>query len=105
MHADTLRWLHGAPIRRRQFDFATSEPMYYGDTAAPSDQSVLFVEGLWARHDKFDLADLTFEVETPVATSIGQRITRDLVTRPEFADPSANLGYYLEHAEPTYRTT
>jgi len=100
---DTARLLNGESIRDRRFDFATSEPVYGDERVAPPDNTVLFVEGLWARHDTFDFADLTFEVDTPLATAIGRRITRDLIDRPEFADPSSNLGYYLECAEPEYR--
>ncbi|KKW04844.1 MAG: hypothetical protein UY35_C0003G0021 [Candidatus Saccharibacteria bacterium GW2011_GWC2_48_9] len=100
---DTARLLNGESIRDRRFDFATSEPAYGNERVAPPDNTVLFVEGLWARHDTFDFADLTFEIETPLATAIGRRITRDLIDRPEFADPSSNLGYYLECAEPEYR--
>lgn len=101
--ADALRWLHGIPIVERKFDFATSEPKYGEQLAAPADGTVLFIEGLWARHPNFDAADVTYDVATPLATSLGQRITRDTKDRPEFADPSKNLAYYLEHAEPTYR--
>lgn len=102
-HADILRWIDGEPIQKRTIDYKTSEPVLGDEIAAPQNGSVLFVEGIWARHDKFDFANITFDVGTPLATSIGQRITRDLVTRPEFADPSSNLTYYLEHAEPAYR--
>mgnify|MGYP001123705125 CR=1 FL=1 len=102
-HDDAMKLLAGKPVRDRRYNFTTSEPVFYGERAAPKDGSVLFVEGLWARHSTFDFADLTFEVPTPLATSIGRRITRDLVARPVFANPADNLGYYLEHAEPAYR--
>ncbi|MBH2007557.1 hypothetical protein I8H83_03070 [Candidatus Saccharibacteria bacterium] len=102
---DLLHLLDGSVIQKRTIDYATSEPVFIGELAPPQHSGVLFVEGIWARHSKFDLADLTFDVGTPIATSIGQRITRDLVARPEFADPSSNLQYYLEHAEPAYRST
>ena len=103
-HADVLRLLDGETIQKRTIDYTTSEPTSGGELALPQRGGVLFVEGIWARHENFDLADLTFDVGTPIATSIGQRITRDLVARPEFADPSSNLRYYLEHAEPAYRS-
>lgn len=101
---DILRWVDGAPIQKRTIDYKTSEPVLGDEMPAPLNGSVLFVEGIWGRHDKFDFADITLDVGTPPATSIGQRITRDLVGRPEFADPSSNLEYYLEHAEPAYRS-
>lgn len=100
--ADMQHWLNGEPIRARGFDYETNEPVISSEIDAPAN-GVVFVEGLWARDQRFDMADLTFEIQTPVATAIGQRITRDLAARPEFADPEKNLGYYLEHAEPTYR--
>lgn len=102
-YADIFRWLDGMPIQKRTIDYTTSEPVFGGEVAAPPSDSILFVEGIWSRHDIFDFADMTYDVGTPLATSIGQRITRDLVARPEFADPSGNLEYYLEHAEPAYR--
>lgn len=99
---DVANWLRGDPIRERTFDFGTSEPVIGGHLPAPQNGSVLFIEGLWARHSAFDHADLSFEVETPMATCIGRRILRDMVSRPEFT-PEANLGYYVEHVEPSYR--
>lgn len=100
---DVMSWLRGDSIRERTFDFETSEPVVRSHLPAPQNGSVLFVEGLWARHSAFDHADLSFEVETPMATCIGRRILRDVVSRPEFS-PEANLGYYVEHVEPSYRT-
>ncbi len=90
----------GTVVPQYQFDFKTEERVVNGKLQ-PAD--VVFVEGIKAHHpDIRELADLYYEMPTSLATSIGRRIMRDLTERPRF-DPSANLAYYLEYAEPEYQ--
>lgn len=100
---DLQELLAGRAIRQYAFDWRTSEPRYLRTVDAPGDGTVLFLEGIWARHDAFERADITLDIDTPLATSLGQRITRDMRERAEFAEPEKSMHYYLEHAEPAYR--
>lgn len=94
---DMLR--SSGPVPTRYFNFASEEPEVTGTTLpAP----VIIVEGIYAGHHAFDHADLSYQVPTPLATCIGRRIMRDLVERPQFADPANNLRYALESAEPAW---
>lgn len=99
---DILALLGGQSIRQYVFDWHTSEPKYQRTVESP-DSGVIFVEGIWARSDAFDFADVSLNVDTPLATSLGQRIARDTRERREFADPERSMSYYLEYAEPEYR--
>lgn len=89
----------GGPIPTRQFNFVSEEPEVTGTTHPTP---VIIVEGIYAGHHLFDQADLSYEVPTPLATCIGRRVMRDLVERPQFADPTSNLRYMLEYAEPAW---
>lgn len=91
----------GKTITRRQFDFQTEEPIVTGlIDPAP----FILIEGIYAGDISFDkLADLRYELPTPLATCIGRRLLRDLSERPQFADPEKSLRYILEQAEPAYR--
>jgi len=98
---DVKRLKSGRAIVRRIFDFQTEEPMIRGEVT-PAD--VTFVEGIKAHHPLLrEVADLSFTIPTPFATSVGRRILRDLEHRPGTANPSSNLGMYLEYTEPAYR--
>lgn len=99
---DVHELLDGRPIRQYAFDWQTSEPKYQRTLESP-DNGVIFVEGIWARHEAFDFADVSLDVDTPLATSLGQRIVRDAAERREFAEPERSMSYYLEYAEPEYR--
>lgn len=93
----------GNSIPVRRYDYVTGEPQINGTNIRPA--NVLLIEGIKANHQSIrDLADLSFNITTPLATSIGRRILRDMITRPQFADPGVNLAYYLEYAEPAYRS-
>lgn len=88
----------GESVATRRFNFTTEEPEVTGlTTPAP----VIIIEGIYARHHDFDHADLSYEVPTPLATCIGRRVVRDLIERPRF-DPSGNIRYMLESAEPAW---
>ncbi len=90
----------GLSVPRRLFDYESEEPVISGEIQ-PVD--VTFVEGIKAHHPLFrDIADLYYEVPTPLATCIGRRIMRDLTERPRFS-PEQNLEHYLKYTEPEYR--
>lgn len=89
----------GGPVQARHFNFVSQEPEVIGTTQpAP----VVIIEGIYAGHHSLDGADFSYEMPTPLATCIGRRILRDLVGRPELADPATNLRYILESAEPAW---
>lgn len=99
VHARALR--SGFAVHRQLFDYDLEEVVIKG-SVKPAD--INFIEGVKAHHPNFrELADLTIMVPSSLAQSLGRRILRDLVTRPRFADPSNNIAYYLEYAEPEYR--
>lgn len=98
-HGRALR--SGVAVPRQSFDYEQEEVVVEG-SVQPAD--INFIEGVKAHHPNFrELADLTVIVSSSVAKSLGQRTLRDLITRPRFANPSANVEYYLEYAEPEYR--
>lgn len=101
MAGDIENLKNGRTIYRRAIDWTTVEPHFPG-VISPSD--VLIIEGIYARSaDITEEDDLSYEMTTPLATCIGRRLLRDLVERPQFADPAASLSYMLREAEPSYR--
>lgn len=92
----------GEPIPLWHFDYSCDERKLLG-TIDPKDYDVFIIEGVKAHHpDLHNLPDLAYEISTPLATSLGRRIMRDMRERPLFANPSKNLVYYLTYAEPAY---
>ena len=92
------------PIRKRQFDFTSEEPIIL-DEAHPSAQ-VIILEGLFAHSPHFEkLKTLSYCLPTPLATSIGRRIYRDINSRGNASFGSAEdiLRYQLEVVEPSYQ--
>lgn len=101
MAKDLEKLTAGQPVPRRRIDFTIVEPVYEGDRTPTS---VLLVEGIYANAPEIAKhCELEYEMPTPVATSIGRRLLRDMLERPQFADPVASLRYMLEYAEPAYR--
>lgn len=101
MARDLARLKEGAPIGRREIDWSIAEPQVTG-TVSPPD--VLLIEGIYANSiDVLSEGALSYEMNTPLATCVGRRLKRDLVERPQFADPVASLAYMLNEAEPAYR--
>lgn len=101
LQADLVRLGQGTPIAQKRFDFATQEPVSDG-VIGPA--PVVLVEGIYARHASFDaMAQLRYELPTPLATCVGRRLLRDSAERPQFADLGRSLRYVLENAEPAYR--
>lgn len=99
---DMQRLRSGESIPKIYFNYDTEEREIVG-TINPDEYDVIVYEGVKSHSpDLHGLADLAYEVPTPLATSLGRRIVRDLMTRPRFADPKANLTYYLTYAEPEY---
>lgn len=95
---------HGEPMPQRRFDFATEEPaqLTEGHAKAP----VVIVEGLYPHAEALQpLLDRRIDMHTPLATSIGRRILRDMGSRLNNSLGSAEsiLRYQLETAEPTYQ--
>ncbi|MGH7196970.1 MAG: hypothetical protein ACREGJ_04390 [Candidatus Saccharimonadales bacterium] len=94
----------GQPIARRYFDFALQEPVVEATehAAAP----IIVIEGLFPHSPDLDgLVNHLVEVPTPLATSIGRRITRDMQSRlnSSLGGAEAILRYQMEIAEPTYQ--
>ena len=101
LETDLQRLRRGEVIAGRHFNFSSEESEAAG-TIQP--RPVILLEGIYARHEDFsDIADLSYEVPTPLATCIGRRILRDMIERPQFAQPERSLRYALEQAEPAYR--
>jgi uridine kinase len=101
MARDVRKMLDGSPILKRAMDFTVVEPVYGGEIKA---QPVLFIEGIYATSSDFDkFESLRFDIPTPLATSIGRRLLRDIKERPNFSDPGVSLKYILEQAEPMWR--
>lgn len=93
--------IHGKAIARREIDFSIVEPVYRGEI---SPSPVLIIEGIYAGSDDFSRFEtLDYAIPTPLATCIGRRLLRDMVERPQFADPAESLRYMLEQAEPMWR--
>ncbi len=101
MAADLARLLSGQAIHARGIDWTVAEPVITG-VINPVD--VIIIEGIYAQSpDITRETDLSYEMTTPLATCVGRRLLRDLVERPQFADPAASLSYMLREAEPAYR--
>ena len=101
MAADITMLRAGQQIARRSIDWITVEPTY-SEPITPAD--VLIIEGIYANATEITYpGDLTYELTTPLATCVGRRLLRDMLERPQFADPAASLFYMLEQAEPAYR--
>ena len=101
MAATVQRLLAGEVIPRREIDFSVVEPVYKGSIAPTP---ILIIEGIYARSpDLSGFSSLDYEIPTPVATCIGRRLLRDMVERPQFANPADSLRYMLEQAEPMWR--
>lgn len=101
---DIWRLRNGEAIEKRGFDFATQEPAIDGFVMP---QDVILVEGIHAGSETLDIVrQLHFEINTPLATSIGRDLTRirggdrpnDSINSTE-----ARLRYQLEVAEPAYQ--
>jgi len=92
------------PIPKRYFDFLSQEPVIEVTTHQPG--RVVIVEGLFPHSpDLVGLVDHMIEVPTPLATSIGRRIVRDMRGRlnDSLGNPEDILRYQVEVAEPTYQ--
>lgn len=101
LRADLQQLSSGNDISQRFIDFETEEPVI-GGVFEPA--PVILVEGIYAHDASFDqVAQLRYEISTPLATCVGRRLLRDMSERPGFADPSYNLRYMLEVAEPSYK--
>ena len=101
MACDLAQLKEGAPIDRREIDWSVAEPQITGTLNAPD---VLLVEGIYANSaDILCEGALSYEMNTPLATCVGRRLKRDLIERPQFADPVTSLAYMLNEAEPAYR--
>ena len=88
-------------IYHRHMNWQTAEP-YIAGTLSPAE--VIIVEGIYAKSpDIITDNSLVYEIPTPLTTCIGRRILRDLNERPQFCNPSENLLYLLNEAEPAYR--
>lgn len=99
-HMEKLR--RGEPIPHEIFDYEIEERVKKG-IIDPNNYDAFIYEGVKSHHpDLHGLADIAYEIPTPLATSLGRRIVRDLMTRPRFANPQENLRYYLTYAEPEY---
>lgn len=85
LHEDIEALHSGRAIVKRTFDFASEEPVRTGIIeVAP----VILIEGIYARDLTFEaIADLRFDIPTPLATCVGRRLLRDLRERPQFAEP------------------
>ncbi len=102
---ETLR--SGEAINSRRFNFLTEEPEISGVIEPSNERTVILLEGIYAGSSKFDTASqVRYEVQTPLATSIGRRLTRDFSgerINDSLASPEATLRYMLESAEPAYQ--
>ncbi len=95
---------NGEPMPKRSFNFSTEEPERAPDDHDPA--QVIIVEGLYPHAEALQpLLDRRIDMPTPLATSIGRRILRDIGGRLNDSLGSAEsiLRYQLETAEPTYR--
>ena len=101
MAADIRSLQSGQPITRYQVNFETVERDIKG-VIEPVD--VLIVEGIYAGSpDIAQLGAMRYDMPTPVATCMGRRLLRDITKRPQFNNPSKNLRYMLEQAEPMWQ--
>jgi len=101
MTKDLAILAEGKTIPRREVDFTIVESVMVG-LLEPAD--VIIIEGIYAGSPELgEYRDSKYEMPTPLATSIGRRLLRDLRERPQFADPAKSLRYMLEFAEPMYR--
>lgn len=102
LNFDLFQLSQGVSINSYAFDLATEEPVITG-RIEPSE--LIIVEGIYAgSSDLRDTRHLHVAVPTPLATSVGRRIVRDMNhLNDSFASPQAILRYQLEVAEPTYR--
>jgi uridine kinase len=94
---------HGEPLPKRSFNFSTEEPEQNGEHR-PAD--VIFVEGLYPHAPELQgLLDHLIHIPTPLATSVGRRILRDVASRANasLGTPDRMLRYYLTYAEPAYQ--
>ena len=94
----------GESIDRRSFNFSTQETER-AEKLTPS--PIIIVEGIYAGAQCLqEAADLSYEIPTPLATCIGQRIARDRTQgriNESLSNPQDILRYLLENAEPTYQ--
>jgi uridine kinase len=98
-HLEKLK--QGEAIPKFYFDHQPEERLQQGEFG-PAE--VVIFEGIKANHPNLrDLAHLSYEIPTSLATALGRRCMRDLRERPRFAKPRHNLEYYLKYAEPAYR--
>lgn len=101
MKRDLEILLSGEPVERRSIDFTVCEPVVSGFIEPTP---IVLIEGIYAGAKEFEFASqLRIDIPTPLATSIGRRLLRDIQERPEFADPGKSFRYMLEQAEPMWR--
>ncbi len=95
---------NGNPIKKRCFDFGSEEPIILDDHHMPA--QVIILEGLFAHSSHFKgITDLSYALPTPLATSIGRRVYRDISNRDNasFGSAAEILRYQLEVVEPSYQ--
>lgn len=101
MAIDLAHLRSGHAIYRRSIDWTIVEPTFT-ELIMPAD--VIIIEGIYARSpDITSEGELDYEMTTSLATCIGRRLLRDMLERPQFADPRESLEYMLREAEPAYR--
>jgi uridine kinase len=100
---DLWQLAQGRSIEKRRFDFATEEPCIEGIIEPPK---IIVIDGIYAGSP--DLASqrhLHVPVETPLATSVGRRLSRDVREgrlNVSLGRPEDILRYQLEIAEPMH---
>lgn len=104
LRSDVSALQQGQSIDRRTFNFSTQETEQTG-VIMPS--PIIIIEGIYAGAQNLrEATDLNYEVPTPLATCIGQRIARDREQgriNESLANPQDILRYLLENAEPSYQ--
>jgi uridine kinase len=102
--SDVRQLINGHDIPKYAFNFDTEEREQVGTVSADTSE-VIIVEGIMATHPLLHgLADLSYEIPTLTATSLGQRSFRDYDERPQFAHPRKNVPYYMTFVEPAFRS-
>lgn len=98
------RILDGAPIPKHAMDWSTQE-QFHLPGQEHENSPIYVIEGLFADSpDLSEIVDAKYEISTPLATSVGRRIMRDMKERDNgaFGGPSGMLRYVIENAEPAY---
>lgn len=101
--SDIEQLLAGSDIPRYAFNFDKEEREVAGTIKANAAE-VIILEGIMATHPLLhQLPDLSYEIPTLTATSLGQRSFRDYGERQQFAHPRKNVPYYMTFVEPAFR--